>query len=81
MNTTNLTATNYSELATSTCTPTGGGASRCVYEYLNKVSYSTSTQQLATSTVTFHETATVSMLIGLGIVIATITAILVRKLT
>lgn len=80
MTTQNVTVTNYSELATSTCTPLGGGASTCSYQYVTRTSVSTTTQGQATSTLLHHEVSTIVNLILLFVVIAWSVAVVVKKL-
>jgi len=71
--------TQYDLLATSTCTPLGGGASSCVYQYRKEIS--TTTQNLSTSTVNFEAVTIVGILFVIGVTTAVIVGSLVRKFT
>jgi len=71
--------TQYDLMSTSTCTPLGGGSSRCVYQYIKEIS--TTTQNMATSTANFEAVATVGILFVIGITVAIVVGTLVRKFT
>jgi len=71
--------TQYDLMSTSTCTPLGGGASQCVYQYRKEIS--TTTQNMATSTANYEAVATVGILFVIGMTVAIVVGTLVRKFT
>jgi len=70
--------TQYDLMSTSTCTPLGGGASRCVYEYRKEVS--TTTQDISTSTVNYETVSIIQSLVVIGIAFGAVVAYIVKKL-
>lgn len=82
MNTVETTVTIHNELSTSTCTPTGGGASTCTYQYTPRTSTTTSTTTgiLATSTVNYQTVSMVTDLTTIAIILMLAVAMLTKKL-
>jgi len=72
------------ELATSTCTPTGGGASNCSYSYRETLTYSTTTIQNteanATTTTNLAGIETIWLLFTLGVMVTVGVAYIAKKL-
>jgi len=75
-------------MSTSTCTPTGGGASQCVYSYRKEISTTTettdaveTTQRMASTTELYYNVATITMFIVIGFMFTVATTLLVKKLT
>jgi len=89
MSETTITKTQYNELATSTCTPTGGGSSVCTYQYAQKISTttSTSTEILGNSTTTINasfiadSTLTIFLIITLCTMFGVMMYNITRKIT
>jgi len=69
------------ELATSTCTPIGGGASNCSYSYRDTLTYSTTTiQNISTSTENYMAVGTITFLLSIGLMVTVGVAYLTKKL-
>jgi len=71
--------TQYDLMSTSTCTPIGGGASQCVYQYRKEVS--TTTQNQATTTMNYEIVGMTTSLLFLFILIVFVVTKIVEKLT
>jgi len=77
--------TQYDLMSTSTCTPTGGGASQFVYQYRKEISTTTTSANLtpfvlATSTVNQEIVSMTQSILFIGIIFAVLVAFIVKKL-
>jgi len=70
--------TQYDLMASSTCTPIGGGANTCVYNYIKKIS--TTTQNTPTTTVNYETVAMIESFVVIGVVFVVSVAYIVKRL-